>query len=341
MILNQTYQNIMSKKFKFVIVGSGNISNTYCNAIDNLSDVELAGIVSKSGTKPRVIENKDVEVASSITLIKSDFDAVILCTPNEMHHIGAIEAARLGKHVLTEKVLDISIPNMDAMIKSCNDNDVKLGVAFQRRMSPDNMSIKEMIDSGHLGRVFAVDLRVKNYRDQAYYDSSDYRGTYAIDGGGCFMQQASHYIDLYIWLFGFPEKTQSMLNTYTHDIEVEDYGAVLLKHSDSKIGTIIASTSTKPGFDARLEIHSDKGTVIMENDIIKEWLIDDVPNPSKAKDSKIHSGAQSASVADTSGHEAIIKDFIQSVKDNREPSVSGESAKKATELILNIYNHHD
>lgn len=329
-----------NQKFKFVIVGSGNISNTYWNAVQNIEQAEIVGIVSRSNKKPGVVpDNVTLEVASKLSDLKSDFDAVILCTPNGTHHKDAVEAAKLGKHILTEKVLDISIDAMDEMINLCKKNDVKLGVVYQRRMSPDNKTLKNLIQKGNLGRIFAVDLRVKNYRDQAYYNSSEYRGTWAIDGGGPFMQQASHYIDLYVWFFGMPRKVISCLDTFNHSIEVEDHGAVILRHADGMIGTIIASTATKPGFDAVFEIHSEAGTVVLENDSITEWLIDNIEQPENSKNIKINSGASSASVSDTSGHEAVIEDFVESVKEDREPFISGESAKKATELILTIYNN--
>ncbi|MEO8399244.1 MAG: Gfo/Idh/MocA family oxidoreductase [Ignavibacteriaceae bacterium] len=206
-------------------------------------------------------------------------------------------------------------------------------------MSPDNIIIKKLISKNKLGKIFAADLSVKNYRDDNYYKDSAYRGTKNIDGGGPFIQQASHYIDLYAWFFGKPEKIVSMLDTFVHNIETEDYGSAILRHKNGMIGTIIASTAVKPGFDSRFEIHSERGTIILENDIITAWIIERMENPSKAKNMKIHSGASSASVNDTSGHELIIKDFIRSVNENREPCVSGDSAKIATEIILEIYSN--
>jgi UDP-N-acetyl-2-amino-2-deoxyglucuronate dehydrogenase len=327
------------KKIRFVIVGSGNISNTYVKALKKIENAELIGVVSRTGKKPSSIENENLEVADSIKKIKSDFDAVILCTPNGLHHESAIEAASVGKHVLTEKPLDISIESMDAMINSCKKANVKLAVAYQRRTSPDNVTIKKLIEQKKLGKIFAADLSVKNYRDDNYYKSGKYRGTWNTDGGGPFMQQASHNIDLYGWFFGKPEKVVSFYDTFTHNIETEDHGAALLRHSNGMIGTIIASTVAKPGFAGKLEIHSELGTIVMENDVITKWLIDGVSNPGKNVGLEIHSGASTASVEDTQRHEAIIHDFITSIIDDREPIVSGESARIATEIILQIYNN--
>ncbi|MEJ2617517.1 MAG: Gfo/Idh/MocA family oxidoreductase, partial [Ignavibacteriaceae bacterium] len=221
----------------------------------------------------------------------------------------------------------------------CKKANVKLGVAYQRRTSPDNIIIKKLIQENKLGKIFAADLTVKNYRDDNYYNSGDYRGTWNIDGGGPFMQQASHYIDLYGWYFGKPDKVISFCDTFIHDIETEDHGAAMFRYNNGMIGTIIASTAAKPGFAAKLEIHSEAGTIKMENDIITGWFIEGMDNPGKNSGLKVHTGASTAAVEDTQRHEEIMKDFIQSINEDREPLVNGESARLATEMILQIYHN--
>ena len=329
-----------SSGLQFVIVGTGNISNTYIQAISKIPDCEIAGIISRSGNVPSSIENAgSVIIADSLITMPVPYDAVILCTPNSFHHTGAIEAAALGKHVLVEKPLDISLAHCDAMISACREANVKLGVAYQRRLSGDSPLMKNLIDKNILGRIFAVDLSVKYYRDENYYKSSPYRGTKSIDGGGPFMQQASHYIDLYGWLFGKPEKIISSLHTYVQNIESEDHGTALCFH-ENMTGTITTSTATKPGFPAKLEIHSDKGTVILENDVITFWAIDGMDNPSPREHINKHTGAATPLVNDTTNHEMIIKDFVAAVHENREPMVSGKEARLATEIILEIYRNN-
>lgn len=328
----------MTEKTKFIIIGSGNIANTYTKAIQNIENAEVVGIVSTKKTTPENFSH----LSSFRTLqeINLDFDAVIICTPNAYHHISAIEAAKLGKHVLCEKPIDISLESIDEMIAICKENNVKLGVAYQRRFSSDNPIVKKLIDENKLGRIFSVDLSVKNYRDDNYYNSSAYRGTYKIDGGGPFIQQASHYIDLYYWYFGKPSKLVSKLATFVHNIEVEDHGAVICLHNSGMIGTITASTATKPGFPAKMEIYSSKGYLILENDVITQWSIEGLENPSSQKVSKnTHTGAATASVDDTTNHELIINDFIEAIRTNKETLISGESARNATEIILDIYKN--
>ena len=323
--------------FNFAIVGSGNIGATYTRALENVSGAGVAALVSRSGNRPDYLPH-GTPVFDSIDRIDVPCDAVILCTPNGLHHQGAIEAARRGLHVLTEKVLDISIANMDAMHDACERAGVQLGVTFQRRMSPDNAAVKDLLDQGALGKIYAADMRVKFFRDMDYYNLGDYRGGYAIDGGGPFIQQAAHNLDIFCWFFGLPTEIVAILGTLARDIEAEDHGVAAMRFGDGMIGSITASTIAKPGYSPVLEIHTERGTIIMENDEITAWDIEGVDNPSKKpEDFEIHSGSASAAVTDTSGHEAILADFVQACRGNRPPAVPAASARLATELALNIY----
>jgi predicted dehydrogenase len=326
------------KNIRFVIVGSGNIASTYCNAINTLVNTEVVGVVSRSGKKPKNAPAK-IAVAAALSDLKIEFEAIVIATPNGLHHIAAIEAAKLGKHVLTEKPLDITTRAMTEMIDACRSNNVRLGVAYQQRMCPDNIAIKNLLATAALGKIFAADLAIRCWRDQSYYDSASYRGNRAIDGGGPFIQQGAHGIDIYAWFFGRPTKIVSMLNNFCHAIEGEDYGVALLKHGDGMIGSITASTAAKPGFPQTLTVHCEKGSFIMENNAITVWQIDGIDNPAEIIEST-DSTLSSATVSDCSGHQAIINDFITAIAENRDPAVNGESAAIATEIILDIYQNN-
>lgn len=325
----------MNKNVKFVIIGAGNIANTYVAAINAIDSAEIVAVVSKRLKTPSA--QQDLPSFANLNAVNVDFDAVIICTPPGLHHISAKEAAILGKHVLCEKPLDVTLEAMDSMINVCKAHNVHLAVAYQRRYSSDNPIVKKLIDDQRIGQIFSADLSVKNYRDDSYYNSASYRGTKAIDGGGPFVQQASHYIDLYYWYFGKPLKISSQLNTFVHAIEVEDHGVAICVHDNGMIGVITASTATKPGFPAKLEIYTSKGYLILENDVITHWDIEGLENPTNST-SNTHTGAATAMVEDTTNHEFIIKDFIDAINTGKTPLITGTSAKHASEIILDIYS---
>ncbi len=320
---------------KYVIVGTGIISGTYVNAIADIDGSELVGCVSRSGK--RLEAWPEISTWTDLESVPVDYDAVIIATPNGMHCEGIIAAANSGKHVITEKPLGINREEMDQAIAACEKAGVTLAVAYQRRTAPDNKAIKRLIDQGALGRIFAVDLAAKFYRDQAYYDLAPYRGGWAIDGGGPFMQQACHNIDLYVWFFSLPDRVLGMMDTFNHEIETEDHGAALLRHPGGMIGTIVASTVARPGYAARLEVHTSQGSFTMTDDVITRWDIDGVPNPTDASFDYKHDGATSVAVGDHSAHREIILDFERAIETGSKPLVDAHSARATTELICRIY----
>jgi len=319
---------------RYVLIGSGNITRTYAAAMAHLPGSQLLACVSRSGRSPA--SAPDIECRSRLSDIESPFDAVIVVTPNGLHHEGVLEAARLGKHVLVEKPLDITREAMARMIDACDAAGCMLAVAYQHRAHPDSMAIKRLLQAGALGQIYGADLSCKIWRDQAYYDSADYRGGWAIDGGGPFMQQACHNIDLYQWFFGMPEQVTSQLGTFAHRIEAEDHGAALLRYADGMIGTIVASTCARPALPARLEVVCEKGVFVTHDDRITLWEIDGIPHPGEGGEApKVSENVPTLS--NPGPHAAILLDFETAIREGRPPLADAHSAAQTTELILRIY----
>ena len=321
---------------RYVIIGTGGVCNAYLQAIPEIGG-EVIGVVSRSGRRPS--DGPDLPSWRSLEAVDSDYDAACVGTPNGIHHEGIVAAAHAGKHVLSEKPLDVTVDAMDAAITACRNAGVTLAVAFQRRTAPDNLAIKKLLDAGAFGRVYAADLIAKFYRPQSYYDSGDYRGTFAGDGGGSFMMQACHNLDIYAWFFGKPVQVVSMLDTYAHDMEAEDHGAALMRHENGMIGTVVSSTATIPGFAGRLEVHTEKGSFTLTDDVVSDWNVEGVDNPTDPDFVYTHDGATSATVTDTLAHQKILRDFEECIKTGAMPIASGESARLTTELILDIYQN--
>ncbi|MBD3320384.1 MAG: hypothetical protein GF350_04730 [Chitinivibrionales bacterium] len=324
---------------KFALIGTGNIATTYVKAMGRIADGEIIAVVSRSDDRAESFakQHSIPEWSERLDTIGGDIDGIIIATPNGLHWRDTCAAAALGKHVLTEKPLDITIKSMERMILSCRESGVKLGVAYQHRFHPVNRKVKELLARGALGTVRALEVSAKFYRGQEYYDSAGWRGTWDIDGGGPFMQQGSHTIDLMGWFFGKPATLIARTATLGHDIPVEDHGVCIMEFENRALGTLTASTITSPGYNPRIEVYTDKGSFIMVNNEMVEWNIDDIDNPGASSNFSSHSGASSASVADTTLHERVVEDFIGAVHENREPLVHGEEASRATEIILGIY----
>ena len=116
-----------------------------------------------------------------------DVDVVVVSVPTGLHADVTIAASNAGKHALVEKPLEIHLEKADQVIGVCRANKTKLGVVFQMRFGVVAATLKAAVDSGRLGRVFLADAVDKSSRTAAYYASAAWRGTKALEGGGCMM----------------------------------------------------------------------------------------------------------------------------------------------------------
>ena len=335
-------------KIRFGIIGGGMIGPFHAEAISQLEDAELIGVATtRRETAKPFAEKFGAKVWYTDyrrLLQRDDIDAVNICTPPFLHEEMTIAAAKEGKHVLVEKPIAINLREADRMIEACEKAGVRLGVIFQSRFNKDVKRIKEAIDRGDFGRLIMGDAYVKWFRTQEYYDSGAWRGTWDKEGGGALINQAIHTIDLLQWFMGEVDSLYAFIDTAIHKIEVEDVAVASLRFKSGAMGVIEGSTAIHPGLPRKLEIHGERGTVIFEGDEIKLW--DFVGQGKERKEEEEVRGCKDKKLGDTSSdpthhsienHKLQIKDFVEAIKEDREPLVSGSEGRKALEIVRAIY----
>lgn len=277
-------------------------------------------------------------------LADEDVTIVNVCTPSGAHRDLAVAAANAGKHVVVEKPLEITLARCDDIINACQDNGVRLCAIFPSRFSPVNLALKEAIEAGRFGRLTLGDTYVKWWRTQEYYDSGGWRGTWGMDGGGAYMNQAIHQVDLLYWLMGDVVEVNGMTDTLAHErIEVEDVGVATLRFANGAIGVIEATTSAWPGLLKKTEIHGTQGTAIVEQDDVLKWEFeeatasDDVIRDKFKPGSANTGGAADPKAISYVGHRDQLQDFVSAIAEGREPAVDGIDGRKSVEIILAIY----
>jgi predicted dehydrogenase len=264
---------------------------------------------------------------------------ISVCTPSGHHHEVAIAAAKAGKHVLSEKPIDVTIEHMDAMIAACRVADVKLACIFQRRTSPLWQLVKAAVDEQRFGKLVLGSAYLKYFRSQEYYDSAGWRGTWALDGGGALMNQGVHLIDLFRWIMGPIDTMFAFADHLARRIEVEDTAIASIRFKNGAFGTLEGTTSVTPGLRHRLELHGENGSIRVDGENIVSW---DVPGEDKDEITKqlsdnIGDAASDPTAISGDGHQIQIADLLAAVNEGREPMVNGEEARKAVEVILGVY----
>lgn len=335
----------MGKKIKFAILGCGNIAPFHADAIKNINAAELTAVCDAVEDKANEFGNRysaDAFTDFSIMLEQADIDVVNICLPSGLHEEFALPAARAGKHLIIEKPLDITVEKCDSIISACELNKVKLAVIFPSRFNKAVSLVKTAVAEGRFGKLTLADAQVKWYRSQAYYDSGDWRGTWKFDGGGALMNQSIHFIDVLQYLMGPVKSISASCSTLAKNVEVEDTAVAILNFSNGALGVIEGTTAAYPGMSARIGIHGNKGSVIMEDEAIIQWEFEDKQphddNIVSDLSAKSLSGAQDpTSNLSYKGHKLQIEDMIQAIYENRKPEIDGCEGRKTVEIIRAIY----
>ena len=355
----------MADALRIAIVGCGTIAPTHADAI-----------IADAGERVRLVACSDIDPAPADAfrrrynipalswpnlLDAPDIDAVSICTPTGTHAELGVQALNAGKHVIIEKPLDVTPEACDRLIDAQRATGKTLACICQHRFDASTIFVHDAVTRGDLGPIALVEARVTWHRTQQYYDSAHWRGTWALDGGGCLMNQGVHTVDLMLWLCGPVESVYAQTRTAAHErIEVEDCVAATVTFANGAIGSIIASTAAYPGFPVRLAIHGAQGSAVLEGDALETFSIIGEKaihgNRAAAHAVSIATGGTREAVANTTAdsavdepaspttpakwgdsHRAQILDFARCCRIGQRPLVGGVEGRAAVEVIRAVY----
>lgn len=331
----------MGKTLNWAIIGCGVISQLHLEAlrvVDGATLYAVCDIVEeKAQRRAKEYGAKKIYLDYIELLNDPEVDVVSICTPSGIHGEMCIEAAKHGKHILCEKPMEITTEKIDNLIENVRKYDIKMGCVFQRRCDNKFRVIKEAIDSGRFGKVLLADAYLKYYRSQKYYDGAGWRATWALDGGGSLMNQGVHGIDLLTWIVGDVESVFGRCKTMARNIEVEDTAIASLQFKNGAIGNIEGTTTVYPAQDTRLEIHCEKGSIIVSDAGILQWEINDGSEEMPVIEEPVFAAKDDPTKLPLTSHVVPMQDMIHAVLNNTEPAVPPEEGRKAVDLILAIY----
>ena len=256
---------------KIALVGAGVIGKHHGLVISQLADrVDLVAVVDVERDRAeQLAAARGGRPYGSLTeaLAAEDVDVVVVCTPTGRHGVVAVEALEAGKHVIVEKPAEVTVERTDEIIQAQRKAGRLVTVISQHRFDPATETTLAAIESGQFGRLTSGIASIDWWRGQSYYDSGDWRGTWELDGGGALMNQGVHTVDLLVAALGRPVEVFAYTGTLAHErIEVEDVAVALVKFASGALGVLHATTAAYPGLSARLQVHGDRGSAVIDND---------------------------------------------------------------------------
>lgn len=330
-----TEEALTMSRYKIAFIGCGAVTKTHYLAATHLENAEVVGVYDKNVARAEefVKENPTGVFATMEDLLTSDADIVGICTPSGLHASLTIQCLRAGKHVVVEKPLAITEADCRAIIEAEQASGKVCAPISQLRYFDDMKKAKEILESGVLGKPILCDLYMKYHRKPEYYAGS-WRGTLAMDGGGALMNQGIHGIDMLRFLVGEPKTIRGTVRTLVHDIEVEDTAVATVEFENGALGVIEGTTSVRPGYPRKIEIHCEKGSMIInENKIVAI----DSPEINFQPASLEYDSSSDPMNFPYEGHRRQYENLLASLDGKEKLFYNTEDAMRSVQTVLAIY----
>ena len=253
------------------IIGIGNMGSGHFKSITEgkVPGMTLTAVADIRPERLQWAEEQAPEVKrfdNAIDLLDSGLiDAVIVATPHYDHPVYVTEALKRDIHVISEKPAGVYTKAVREVNELAARSKATYAIMFNQRTNCIYRKMKEIIDSGAMGRIRRTNWLITDwYRSQSYYDSGAWRATWSGEGGGVLMNQCPHNLDLWQWICGMPSKVRAFAHEGKwHDIEVEDDVTAYVEYPNGATGVFITSTGDFPGTN-RLEITMDGGKLVCD-----------------------------------------------------------------------------
>ncbi|KAB8044005.1 Gfo/Idh/MocA family protein [Janthinobacterium aquaticum] len=336
----QKYQTITDRKIRIALVGCGRIANNHLEAMEkhaaDFDIVDVCDIDAQALERAVTRTGAKGHIHLSDMLANTTADVVVLTTPSGLHANQAIEVAKTGRHVVTEKPMATRWQDGLRMVRACDEANVRLFVVKQNRRNATLQLLKRAAEQGRFGRIYSVAINVFWTRPQEYYDSAKWRGTWEFDGGA-FMNQASHYIDLFDWIVGPVESVMAYTATLDRDIEVEDSGVAALRWRSGAMGTLNVTMLTYPkNMEGSITILGEKGTVRIGGMAVNEIQKWEFSEPHE-DDQRVNDVSYETTSVYGFGHPLYYQNVIQTLRGTASAETDGREGLKSLELLIAMY----
>jgi myo-inositol 2-dehydrogenase/D-chiro-inositol 1-dehydrogenase len=181
---------------RFAILGAGRIGQVHARAVAGNDDATLAAVFDPVAAAASQISDQYGAALRSVDEIAAadDIDAVVLCTPTDLHAAQIEQFARTGKAVFCEKPIDLDLDRVRDCLKVVDETGATLMVGFNRRFDPHFMGVRQAIESGRIG---TPEMGVITSRDPGAPPAD-----YILRSGGIFKDMMIHDFDMAVFLMG-------------------------------------------------------------------------------------------------------------------------------------------
>lgn len=306
-------------------------AEAYIQNLRNIPGVDLIGVADEDEKrgKPIAQQHGTTFFGSYEDLLGSELDGVLICSENNKHRQLVEMAAAAGTNVMCEKPLATTLEDAQAIVDVCDQAGVMLMTAFPMRFSPPVMEIKYRLDAGEFGQVLCF-----NATNQGELPLK-YRAWFVdeqLAGGGALIDHTVHLVDVMRWFLGVEvSEVYAQTNHIFHadKVEVETGGLELITFDNGTFASIDSSWS-RPDYwptwgGLTFEMVTARGALLVDG--FSQNLT--VYTDERQGPAWMFWGSDI--------NQAMVTEFVQAMRENRPPRVTGMDGYRATEVALAAY----
>lgn len=333
-------------KIGFAVIGCGHIGKRHAEMVQRNSESELVALVDIKDRTQLGIDQYNVPFFNSVDALLADpvmerIDVINIASPNGYHAAQALQALEARKHVVIEKPVALSKGDAEKVIFKALHVHKHVFAVMQNRYSPPSAWVKEVVESGILGKIYMVQLNCYWNRDDRYYKADSWHGKKDLDGGTLFTQ-FSHFIDILYWLFGDIQNIQARFADHNHKnlTDFEDSGFVSFEFVNGGMGSLNFSTSVwDKNLESSMTIIAENGSVKIGGqymDKVEYCHIKGYEMPELAPTNPGNDyGAYKGSAAN---HHYVIENVVDVLKGRSTITTNALEGLKVVDIIERIYN---
>ncbi|MGB3307846.1 MAG: Gfo/Idh/MocA family oxidoreductase [Thermomicrobiales bacterium] len=255
---------------------------------------------------------------------RDDVDAVIICSENVRHREMTIAAAEAGKDVLCEKPIATTVEDAQAMIAACAEHGVKLQIAFPVRFNAATVALRDAVKAGQIGEPLIIAARNPGTCPHDWFVQPE------LSGGGAVIDHTVHVADVLRWMFDAEiTEVYAEIDTRIYDFDVDDTGLLMLRLSNG-IPVSLDTSWSRPANNpiwggVMIDVIGETGVLSLDAYRNNIELIE-TQGPTNAR-----------IPAEVTGDPEMVAAFIEAVRTDTEPPVTGVDGLRAMEVALAAY----
>jgi len=332
------------QRTKVAILGAGFISDIHLECYHRfIPEAEVVAVYARNAEKA-----KDFAAKHHIGKWYTDVDALInesgseiidICLPNFLHADACIKAAKAGKHIIIEKPLAVTLEEADAMIDACKKAGVKLMYAEELCFAPKYERVRHLVKEGAVGEVYMLKQSEKHSGPHTdwFYDVN-------LAGGGVLMDMGCHAMEWFRWMLGNAKakSVYASMSTVYHKERTkgEDNSIVIIEFENGVTAVAENSWAKHGGMDDRSEVHGTGGVIyadlFMGNSAIS-YSKHGYGYAMEKADTTVGWSFTVFEEAFNQGYPHELQHFVDCVRNNKEPLVTGEDGRVVLEILYAAY----